>query len=149
MLCQRYNTFRGCKWEDAPFAAQQNTDDQKADPRREIIHLAHGLAVGASPVNRIKGAARPFCAEPLIPRNNSWSGYPVPPRKIGLNTYFGRMFKTVFDFCLPTKSTTVPAGSGWLDELKYDGSRIRLERDGDRVRLITRGGYNWTNRYPW
>jgi bifunctional non-homologous end joining protein LigD len=29
------------------------------------------------------------------------------------------------------------------------GYRIRLERDGDRVRLITRGGYNWTDRYPW
>ena len=25
---------------------------------------------------------------------------------------------------------------------------LRLERDGDRVRLITRGGYNWTDRYP-
>ena len=25
----------------------------------------------------------------------------------------------------------------------------RVERDGDRVRLITRGGYNWTDRYPW
>jgi len=25
----------------------------------------------------------------------------------------------------------------------------RLERDGDRVRLITRGGYSWTDRYPW
>jgi hypothetical protein len=27
--------------------------------------------------------------------------------------------------------------------------RLRLERDGDRVRLITRGGYDWTKRYPW
>src|ERR1700741_4760125 len=26
--------------------------------------------------------------------------------------------------------------------------RLRLERDGDRVRLITRGGYDWTRRYP-
>ena len=26
---------------------------------------------------------------------------------------------------------------------------LRVERDGDRVRLITRGGYNWTDRYPW
>ena len=33
--------------------------------------------------------------------------------------------------------------------MKYDGFRLRLERDGDRVRLITRGGYNWTDRYPW
>jgi len=31
--------------------------------------------------------------------------------------------------------------------VKYDGYRLRLERDGDRVRLITRGGYDWTKRY--
>jgi ATP dependent DNA ligase domain len=37
----------------------------------------------------------------------------------------------------------------WLHEVKYDGYRLRLERDGDRVRLITRGGYNWTDRYRW
>jgi hypothetical protein len=24
----------------------------------------------------------------------------------------------------------------------------RLERDGDRVRLIAKGGYNWARRYP-
>lgn len=54
-----------------------------------------------------------------------------------------------FDFCLPTKSTTVPSGLDWLHEVKYDGYRLRLERDGDRIRLITRGGYNWTDRYPW
>jgi hypothetical protein len=33
-------------------------------------------------------------------------------------------------------------------KVKYDGYRLRLERDGDRVRLITRGGYNWADRYP-
>ena len=36
-----------------------------------------------------------------------------------------------------------------LHEIKYDGYRLRLDRDGDRVRRITRGGYNWTSRYPW
>jgi bifunctional non-homologous end joining protein LigD len=24
-----------------------------------------------------------------------------------------------------------------------------LERDGERVRLITKGGYDWTKRFPW
>ena len=24
-----------------------------------------------------------------------------------------------------------------------------MERDGDRVRLMTRGGYDWTERFPW
>ena len=27
--------------------------------------------------------------------------------------------------------------------------RLRLERDGRGVRLITRGGYNFADRYPW
>jgi ATP-dependent DNA ligase len=58
------------------------------------------------------------------------------------------MFKS-FEFCLPTRATTVPDGPDWLHEIKYDGYRLRVERDGDHVRLITRGGYNWTDRYPW
>jgi bifunctional non-homologous end joining protein LigD len=64
------------------------------------------------------------------------------------SAYFFHMPST-FDFCLPTRSTIVPHGPDWLHEVKYDGYRLRLERDGERVRLITRGGYNWTDRYPW
>jgi bifunctional non-homologous end joining protein LigD len=43
----------------------------------------------------------------------------------------------------------VPAGPEWLHEIKYDGYRLRIERNGDRVRLITRNGHDWTKRYPW
>jgi bifunctional non-homologous end joining protein LigD len=52
------------------------------------------------------------------------------------------MFKA-FEFCLPTKAKAVPAGPEWFHE-----NRLRLERDGDRVRLITKGGYDRTKRYP-
>jgi ATP-dependent DNA ligase len=54
-----------------------------------------------------------------------------------------------FEFCLPTLGKNVPAAPEWLHEIKYDGYRLRVERDGDRVRLVTRGGYNWSKRYPW
>jgi bifunctional non-homologous end joining protein LigD len=54
-----------------------------------------------------------------------------------------------FDFCIPTKATRVPDGPDWFHEVKYDGYRLRLERDGDRVRLITLGGYDWSKRFPW
>jgi bifunctional non-homologous end joining protein LigD len=44
-------------------------------------------------------------------------------------------------------------GSGarpeWLHEIKYDGYRIRVERERDRVRLFSRNGHDWTDRYPW
>ena len=45
--------------------------------------------------------------------------------------------------------TKVPASPEWLHEIKLDGYRMRVERNGDRVRLITRGGYDWTKRFPW
>jgi bifunctional non-homologous end joining protein LigD len=54
-----------------------------------------------------------------------------------------------FDFCIPTRGAKVPHTPDWLHEIKYDGYRLRVERDGDRVRLITRNGYDWTKRYPW
>ena len=37
----------------------------------------------------------------------------------------------------------------WFHEIKYDGYRLRVERNGDRVRLITKGGFDWSKRYPW
>jgi len=58
------------------------------------------------------------------------------------------MFST-FAFCLHTRGIKVPDRPEWIHEVKYDGYRLRVERDGDRARLITRGGYNWAKRYPW
>jgi bifunctional non-homologous end joining protein LigD len=54
-----------------------------------------------------------------------------------------------FESCIPTVGRVVPDSADWFHEIKYDGYRLRIERDGDRVRLITRGGYDWTRRFPW
>ena len=54
-----------------------------------------------------------------------------------------------FEFCIPTNGKAVPAGAEWFHEIKFDGYRLRVERDGDRIQLITRGGHDWTKRFPW
>ena len=54
-----------------------------------------------------------------------------------------------FEFCIPTVGKAVPDGAEWFHEIKYDGYRLRIERDGSSVRLITRGGHDWTKRFPW
>ncbi|HEY2226604.1 MAG TPA: hypothetical protein VGI22_02490, partial [Xanthobacteraceae bacterium] len=41
-----------------------------------------------------------------------------------------------------------PAGSDWVHEIKHDGYRLIVRRDGTAVRLFTRRGYDWTDRYP-
>ena len=58
------------------------------------------------------------------------------------------MPKRVYEPCLPTVATQVPTGSEWLHELKHDGFRLLIHRDGDDVRLFTRRGYDWTRRFP-
>ncbi len=58
------------------------------------------------------------------------------------------MPKTAFEPCLPTRGTKVPAGPEWLHEIKHDGYRLIVVRDGARVRLFTRNGHDWTKRYP-
>ena len=51
--------------------------------------------------------------------------------------------------CLPTPGAKPPSGAGWVHEIKHDGYRLLVRRDGDHVRLFTRRGYDWTKKYPW
>jgi ATP-dependent DNA ligase len=50
--------------------------------------------------------------------------------------------------CIPTRATKVPAGPGWVHEIKHDGYRLQVRRDGHTVRLFKRRGYDWSGRYP-
>jgi bifunctional non-homologous end joining protein LigD len=42
----------------------------------------------------------------------------------------------------------VPAGPDWIHEIKHDGYRLTVHREGKRVRLFTRNGHDWSDRYP-
>ena len=44
----------------------------------------------------------------------------------------------MYEFCTPIPATKVPSGPEWLHEIKYDGYRMRVGRNGNRVRPITR-----------
>ena len=56
--------------------------------------------------------------------------------------------RTTFLPCLPTPGTSVPATPAWLHEIKYDGYRLIVQREGERVRLFSRNGNDWSGRYP-
>jgi bifunctional non-homologous end joining protein LigD len=49
--------------------------------------------------------------------------------------------------CLPSRTAHPPLGPGWLHEIKYDGFRLMARREGRGVRLLTRRGFDWTNRF--
>jgi bifunctional non-homologous end joining protein LigD len=47
--------------------------------------------------------------------------------------------------CLPSLAGRPPKGTGWIHEIKHDGFRMMVRRNGVGVR--TRNGYDWTDRY--
>jgi len=41
-----------------------------------------------------------------------------------------------------------PEGDAWAHEVKYDGYRLQARLAGREVKLLTRTGLDWTDRYP-
>jgi len=41
-----------------------------------------------------------------------------------------------------------PSGADWVHEIKHDGYRLIVRRDGPTIRLYTRNAYDWTVRLP-
>jgi bifunctional non-homologous end joining protein LigD len=58
------------------------------------------------------------------------------------------MPKVAFEPCNPTRGAKVPFGPDWLHGIKQDGYRLIVQREGRRVRVFTRNGHDWTDRYP-
>jgi bifunctional non-homologous end joining protein LigD len=50
--------------------------------------------------------------------------------------------------CQPSKAARPPSGPLWVHEIKRDGYRLMVRRDGLRVRCFTRNGHDWADRFP-
>jgi len=48
---------------------------------------------------------------------------------------------------LATLVDAVPAGNGWMHEIKFDGYRALVAAAGDRVKVYTRSGQDWTDKF--
>jgi bifunctional non-homologous end joining protein LigD len=49
---------------------------------------------------------------------------------------------------LATATETAPSGKDWLHEIKHDGYRLQAHLENGRVRLFSRQGLDWTERFP-
>ena len=50
--------------------------------------------------------------------------------------------------CLPSPTDRPPSGTNWIHEIKHDGYRLMARRDSVGIRLITRRGNDWSDRFP-
>ena len=49
---------------------------------------------------------------------------------------------------LTALTETAPEGGEWVHELKWDGYRMHARIDEGSLRLLTRTGLDWTDKYP-
>lgn len=50
--------------------------------------------------------------------------------------------------CLALLVAEPPNGPEWTFEVKWDGYRLAVHKELDGVRVVTRGGHDWTDRFP-
>jgi bifunctional non-homologous end joining protein LigD len=50
--------------------------------------------------------------------------------------------------CLALLKPRPPVGDEWFYEVKWDGYRIAVHLNKGNVRILTRGGHDWTHRFP-
>jgi len=50
--------------------------------------------------------------------------------------------------CSPTIAKVPPSGPLWTHEVKFDGYRCQIHKDGKHVALLSKSGNDFTSRYP-
>src|SRR5262245_39479974 len=90
------------------------------------------------------GAARPYRHKPESVLDSTQEG--------GADITAGMVLRVslsgFIEPCLPTRAERPPSGPGWVHEIKHDGFRMVVRRDHAGVRLLTRRGNDWTERFP-
>ena len=68
----------------------------------------------------------------------------LKPATVGIKAAFPGFIEP----CQPSKVARPPSGPLWVHEIKHDGYRLMVRRDGSRVRCFTRNGHDWADRFP-
>ncbi|MDR6145251.1 bifunctional non-homologous end joining protein LigD [Sphingomonas sp. SORGH_AS870] len=90
---------------------------------RTMAQIAEGKPAKAKPAGKAKAAPRRTKAKKAAPPAFQ------PP-------------------ALCTLVDRVPAGQGWLHEIKYDGYRALIAVGGGAARVFTRNGLDWSDKFP-
>ena len=48
---------------------------------------------------------------------------------------------------LATPAARVPTGERWIHEIKFDGYRVQLHIANEGIKVFTRRGHDWTDRF--
>jgi len=79
---------------------------------------------------------KPVRSRPRKPRDPQQPNLPLDPMPARVEP------------CLALLKAKPPKGDQWAYEIKWDGYRLAVHIEPSGVRIITRGGHDWTHRFP-
>jgi bifunctional non-homologous end joining protein LigD len=123
-------------------------DDAEAGGTDTLVETAlTSVATGRTMVEIAEGA-KPKSSLAKRGRGGSEAGGGSrPKRTVGGKPASGILPK-FRDFQLATLVDSVPTGSRWLHEVKYDGYRVLIAIAGSKVKIYSRSGLDWTGKFP-
>jgi len=87
-------------------------------------------------------------AKPLLQDEHLLKSKPARPRDPAQpNLPFDPMPDRI-EPCLALLKPAPPTGPDWAYEVKWDGYRLAIHIEPKGVRIVTRGGHDWTHRFP-
>ncbi len=72
---------------------------------------------------------------------------PAPPDLSHIKGTRTEHIPTFVEPMLATLVTKAPTGDRWLHEIKFDGYRLQARIEAGRVKLLTRSGLDWTQKF--
>ncbi|MBY5680382.1 ATP-dependent DNA ligase, partial [Rhizobium leguminosarum] len=84
----------------------------------------------------LQDAEKPVRSRPRKPRDPAQPNLPLDPMPDRIEP------------CLALLKPKPPNGDDWVFEIKWDGYRLSVHVEPTRIRILTRGGHDWTDRFP-
>ncbi|MBY3086046.1 ATP-dependent DNA ligase [Rhizobium laguerreae] len=79
---------------------------------------------------------KPVRSRPRKPRDPAQPNLPLDPMPDRIEP------------CLALLKARPPKGDDWVYEIKWDGYRLSVHVEPTGIRILTRGGHDWTDRFP-
>jgi bifunctional non-homologous end joining protein LigD len=113
------------------------------DPRQWLLVKRPDAYAGGSEPTRTRPES--VCSDAVLPDTATGRD---PALAVDRRLPRARLTPRDLPFMLPTLATTPPDGSDWIFEIKWDGIRLLILRQGGAVRLFTRSALDVTPRFP-
>ncbi|MBY3524913.1 ATP-dependent DNA ligase [Rhizobium laguerreae] len=84
----------------------------------------------------LQDADKPVRSRPRKPRDPAQPNLPLDPMPNRIEP------------CLALLKARPPKGNDWVYEIKWDGYRLSVHVEPTGIRILTRGGHDWTDRFP-